>query len=178
MGAIGIGNIDYVKSTLRLEMNQPLIKINGLNKVMLHIGTYQGFITGIKSDSMITPVELFYMGGNGLGGINITPLRGYQDQSVGPYYGGRVISHYYTELRFAMTQDPMPIFIYAFAEAGNVWHSLKYADPFSLKRSAGFGVRMLLNPIGIIGFSYGFGFDKNDRTGKISGWRFLFHFGQ
>lgn len=178
MGALGIGNIDYIKSTLRLEMNQPLMKIKGINRIMLHIGTYQGLITGIKSDTMITPIELFYMGGNGLGGINVTPLRGYPDQSVGPLYGGRILSHYYTELRFAMAQDPMPIFIYLFAEAGNVWHNFKQVDPFSLKRSAGFGVRMLLNPIGIIGFSYGFGFDKDDRTGKVSGWRFLFHFGQ
>lgn len=178
MGALNIGNIDYFKSTLRMEMNQPLMKIKGINRVMLNIGTYLGFISGIKSDSMITPIELFYMGGNGLGGINVDPLRGYTDQSVGPLYGGRVLAHYYTELRFAITQDPMPVFLYGFAEAGNVWHSLKYADPFNLKRSAGFGVRMLLNPIGIIGFSYGFGFDNDDRTGKVSGWRFLFHFGQ
>jgi len=178
MGALGIGNIDYFKSTIRMEMNQPLMQIKGMNKLMLHIGTYQGFITGFKSDTMITPVELFYMGGNGLSGINVTPLRGYPDQSVGPMYGGRILSQYYTELRFALAQDPMPIFIYGFAEAGNVWHTLKDADPFNLKRAVGFGVRLLLNPIGLIGFSYGFGFDEDDRTGRVSGWRFLFHFGQ
>ncbi len=178
MGALGIGNIDYIKSTLKLEMNQPILKIKGINKLMLNISTYQGLIAGMNSDTMITPIELFYMGGNGLGGINITPLRGYKDQSVGPYYGGRLLSQYSTELRFALAQNPMPIFIYAFAEAGNVWHSFKDTDPFNLKRSAGFGLRMLLNPIGIIGFSYGYGFDNDDKTGKVSGWRFLFHFGQ
>jgi outer membrane protein insertion porin family len=127
---------------------------------------------------MITPIELYYMGGNGLSGINVTPLRGYADQSVGPKYGGRIISQYFTELRFALAQDPMPIFVYAFAEAGNVWDNFKGTDPFNLKRSAGFGLRLLLNPIGLIGFSYGYGFDLDDRTGKPSGWKFLFHFGQ
>lgn len=178
MGSLGVGNIDYLKSTLRMEMNQPLIQINGINKLILHVGTFHGHITGFKSDTMITPIELFYMGGNGLSGISVTPLRGYSDQSVGPQYGGRIMSQYFTELRFAIAQDPMPIFAYVFAEAGNVWNNLKATDPFNLKRSAGVGLRLLLNPIGLIGFSYGYGFDPDDRTGKISGWKFLFHFGQ
>jgi hypothetical protein len=35
-----------------------------------------------------------------------------------------------------------------------------------------------LQALGIIGFSYGYGFDKTDDTGQLSGWRFLFHIGQ
>lgn len=178
MGSLGVGNIDYLKSSLRMEMNQPLIQIDGINKLILHVGTFHGHIAGFKSDTMITPIELFYMGGNGLSGISVTPLRGYPDQSVGPQYGGRIMSQYFSEIRFAIAQDPMPIFAYVFAEAGNVWNNLKATDPFNLKRSAGVGLRLLLNPIGLIGFSYGYGFDTDDRTGKVSGWRFLFHFGQ
>ena len=178
MGALGIGTIDYLKSSLRMEINQPLMQIKGINRLVLALGLYQGFITGIKSDTMMIPNMLYYMGGNGLSGYNVTPLRGYQDQSVGPRLGGKILSHYYSELRFAVSQDPMPIYIYGFAEAGNVWNNLKSTDPFNLKRSAGVGVKLLLNPIGLIGFSYGYGFDKDDRTGEISGWRFLFHFGQ
>ena len=32
----------------------------------------------------ISPIDLFSMGGTGLGYINTTPLRGYEDQSIGP----------------------------------------------------------------------------------------------
>jgi outer membrane protein insertion porin family len=72
----------------------------------------------------------------------------------------------------------MPIYFYSFAMAGNVWDEFGGADPFDLKRSAGVGLKMLLNPIGIIGFSYGFGFDPINRTGNIPGWKFLFEIGQ
>lgn len=50
------------------------------------------------------------------------------------------------ELRFALSLNPMPIYILGFAEAERV--NLSSADPFNLKRSAGFGMRILLNPIG------------------------------
>jgi outer membrane protein insertion porin family len=32
-------------------------------------------------------------------------------------------------------------------------------DMHDLRRSAGFGVRLLVNPIGMIGFDYGYGYD-------------------
>ena len=118
------------------------------------------------------------MGGNGLCGLGITPLRGYEDQSVGPNKGGTVMSKYTAELRFAISLEPMPVYLYAFAEAGNVWSDLKNTDPFNLKRSSGLGLQILFNPFGLIGFSYGYGFDKSDLTGEVSGWRFLFHLGQ
>jgi outer membrane protein insertion porin family len=72
----------------------------------------------------------------------------------------------------------MPIYVYAFAEAGNVWDTFSKYDPFDLKRSAGLGLQMFLNPIGIVGFSYGYGFDAPRGTTEPSGWRFLFHLGQ
>jgi len=88
------------------------------------------------------------------------------------------MSKYTAELRFAVSLDPMPVYFYGFAEAGNVWSDLKNTDPFDLKRSAGVGMQIMLNPIGLIGFSYGYGFDKSDITGQRSGWQFLFHLGQ
>ncbi len=62
--------------------------------------------------------------------------------------------------------------------AGNVWDGFGGADLFDLKRSAGMGLKMLLNPIGIIGFSYGYGFDPITQFGTVPGWRFLFEIGQ
>ena len=82
------------------------------------------------------------------------------------------------ELRFALSVNPMPIYILGFAEAGNVWANLASTDPFNLKRSAGFGMRILLNPIGLLGFDYGYGFDPIGVVGPASGWQFHFQFGR
>jgi outer membrane protein insertion porin family len=73
----------------------------------------------------------------------------------------------------------MPIYVYGFAEAGNVWDSFSDLDAFDLRRSAGMGLQLFLNPIGILGFSYGYGFDPtNIDPTQPSGWTFLFNIGQ
>ncbi|MBM2814541.1 MAG: yaeT [Ignavibacteria bacterium] len=177
LGALGLSTTDYFKNEITFDMYNPLFQIDGNDRLVLYLGTKAGYITGFKSDTAISPIELYMIGGNGLGGFGVTPLRGYQDPRVGAVDAGRVLSKYTAELRFAVTLAPMPIYIYGFMEAGNVWKSLKITDPFDLKRSAGFGVQLMINPIGVVGFSYGYGFDK-DYTGAISGWRFLFHLGQ
>jgi outer membrane protein insertion porin family len=125
------------------------------------------------------------MGGTGLGYISTTPLRGYEDQAVGPrspggaFIGGRAMTKQTAELRLALAINPIPIYVLGFVEGGNVWESLKQADFGDLKRSAGFGARLQINPIGLIGFDYGFGFDDVfPRDGKPDGWRFHFVFGR
>jgi len=55
----------------------------------------------------------------------------------------------------------------AFLEAGNAWDSFKDYDPFSLKRSAGMGLRVFLPMFGTIGFDYGVGFDKRKKGEKF-----------
>ena len=51
-------------------------------------------------------------------------------------------------------------------------------NPMDLKRSAGIGVRLLINPIGLIGFDYGYGFDGLYPGDTPSGWHFHFQFGK
>jgi len=179
LGGLGIGTTDFLKTELKFEINQTVLKINEQPRVVLNVSSNWGYITGLKSDTSINPIELFYMGGTGLSsGFPVTPLRGYPDQSVGPRGGGKVLARHFAELRFAVSLDPMPIYFYGFVESGNVWSDLNKTDPFNLKRSAGVGVQLFLQALGIIGFSYGYGFDKTDDTGQLSGWRFLFHIGQ
>ena len=81
------------------------------------------------------------------------------------------------ELRYALTLSPMPIYLLAFYEAGNVWLEHTVQNPLDLKRSAGLGLRLLINPIGMIGFDYGYGFDSMERGGSRSGWNFHFQLG-
>ncbi|MCX6147759.1 MAG: outer membrane protein assembly factor BamA [Candidatus Kapabacteria bacterium] len=177
LGGVGLGQTDYFKNEFLFEFYNPLMKIKESNRLVLMLSTKIGYLTGLSSDTAFSPIELYRMGGNGLSGFGVTPLRGYADQSI-ESQGGKVMARFIAELRFAISVDPMPIFFYGFAEAGNVWKSLTIADPFSLKRSAGVGLQMLLNPIGIIGFSYGYGFDPTGTDFSATGWKFLFHLGQ
>lgn len=161
------------------------IPLFGTNKLVLYAGTQSGLIVGGKNDSLITPTEFFYMGGTGIGYFSTTPLRGYEDRSIGPRagrsgtIGGKFFFKSALELRFSVALNPIPIYVLGFAEGGNVWDSPKYADIFDVKRSVGFGARILINPLGMVGFDYGYGFDDVEpHDGKADGWKFHFVFGR
>lgn len=179
MGSIGLGEIDYFKNEFNFETYSPLAKIEGSDRLVFMLGTKIGYLNGFNSDTTISPIELYRMGGNGLSGFtNVTPLRGYPDSKLGTGFGDKFLMKYTAELRFAVSLDPMPVYVYGFAEAGNIFKDFKNTDPFDLKRSAGVGVQLMIAPIGIVGFSYGYGFDRYADETDVSGWRFLFHLGQ
>jgi outer membrane protein insertion porin family len=176
------GNIDYHKWQLQSDWFLPIF---GSTRFALYISSMYGFIGDFYKDSVIPPIELFFMGGTGLGYIATTPLRGYEDQAVGPrnvsgdIVGGKAMTQQTAELRFNVSLSPIPIYLLTFAEAGNVFESMARADFFDLKRSVGFGARLQIQPIGMIGFDYGYGFDDvYPRDGKPDGWRFHFVFGR
>ncbi|GAB5465016.1 MAG: outer membrane protein assembly factor BamA [Candidatus Kapaibacteriales bacterium] len=179
MASIGLGETDFLKNELTFDTYNPLFKYEDKDKIVLYLGARLGYLAGIKSDTAINPIELYRMGGNGLAGIGVTPFRGYQDRTIGPRNGGRLQAKYTAEMRFSITQNPMPIYVYGFAEAGNVWTGFSEVDPFDLRRAAGVGLQLFLNPIGILGFSYGYGFDPtNSDPTRPSGWQFIFNLGQ
>jgi outer membrane protein insertion porin family len=140
-------------------------------------------ISSLSSDNYVPPNELLFMGGSGLS-YNTVSLRGYEDRTVGPVnksgspIGGRFLIKYGVELRYAVSQDPIPVFLTLFAEAGNIWSSFKQADFFDLKRSVGFGARLVLPAVGIIGFDLGYGFDRKIVDGEDPSWLFHFQFGR
>ena len=176
------GTIDFHKWVFGSEWYLPLFNSS---KMALYLSMQYGYVTTFYSNSYIQPVDLFFMGGTGLGYVSTTPLRGYEDQAVGPrnssgmIVGGKAMAKETLELRFALAVNPIPIYLLTFVEAGNVYESFARADFFDLKRSAGFGARLLINPIGMIGFDYGYGFDDVfPRDGRPDGWRFHFVFGK
>ena len=199
-GSIGLGQMDYFKNQLTLESYTPLLQIAEQNRLTLRLNADMGYVTGLNpATELIQPLELYYMGGTVLGGFAITPLRGYPDRQIGPRLpqegnpqgttpqGGRAMMLLNAELRFAVTLNPVPIYAMAFVEAGNVWDRISSVNPFDLKRSAGVGVRFLINPIGLLGFDYAYGFDPilgldgtrvGDSNGTSPGWRFHFQFGR
>ncbi|MCZ7557407.1 MAG: outer membrane protein assembly factor BamA [Bacteroidia bacterium] len=177
------GSVDYHKHRLELMWFTPLLQSENQSRLTLYTGTRFGLVKGFSESSYIPPIEYYYMGGNGLQ-YQTEQLRGYEDRSIGPRIngviaGGTIYSHYVAELRFAITLNPMPLYILGFAEAGNIWLNEKFLDPFDLKRSAGLGARLLIQGIGLIGFDYGYGFDDVEpKDGKADGWHFHFQFGR
>jgi len=175
------GNVGYHKWLFNAEWFTPLYSSG---RLVLFSQTTLGYIDAFRDESEIPPIEYFYMGGTGLGYISTTALRGYDDRSVGPRdgrgeIGGRVLEKQTLELRLAVTLSPIPIYFLMFAEGGNVFTNFHHADFSDLKRSYGFGARLLINPIGLIGFDYGYGADHVLSTdGGPDGWRFHFQFGR
>ncbi len=172
------GNARYHKHIFTADWYVPIF---GIPRIALATSSTVGFIFEFENNARIPPQEYFYMGGTGLGQFQTTPLRGYEDRSVGPNqgrFGGKAMMKHSIELRFALTINPIPIYTLAFAEAGNVWLDHSIQDPLDLRRSAGVGVRLLINPIGLVGFDYGYGFDSPLPGGSVPGWRFHFQFGR
>lgn len=157
------------------------VPLTSSGRVTLMSSNMVGLIYGFDKNPSVPYQDMFYMGGTGLGQIAVTPLRGYDDRSIGPdagNIGGRAMAKYTTELRFALAMNPIPIYTLFFAEAGNVWLNPSVMDMNELRRSAGFGVRLLVNPIGLIGFDYGYGYDGATPNAAAPGWKFHFQFGK
>jgi len=179
-GPILPGDVDYLKIGFTAEWYRRLFNSN---RIALYTVADLGYIDEIVRGTKIQPFEFYYMGGNGLI-IATTSLRGYDDRTVGPrnafgdVIGGRVMAKFGTELRLAVTLEPIPLYILAFAEAGNVFESFQKTDIFDLRRSVGFGARLLINPIGLIGFDIGYGFDRKITSDKDPAWLFHFQFGR
>lgn len=175
------GNARYHKHVFSADWFAPIL---GSTRVALAVSSNFGFVFGFEKTSFIPLQDYFYMGGTGLGQFSTTPLRGYEDRSVGPrsatgnVIGGQSMIKHSAELRFALAINPVPIYTLFFAEAGNVWREPRLMNPNDLKRAAGIGVRLMINPIGLIGFDYGYGFDPLFPTEGPSGWKFHFQFGR
>lgn len=173
-GPLG-GNVSFHKHILKNDWFSPIF----LNFVLMS-SMQAGYIEGFGDDTKNIPfLELFFMGGEGLS--RSIALRGYNDPLSNSVTedGGKVMFKYSTELRFPISPNPT-IFGLFFAEAGNTWATLPETDIFDLRRSVGFGLRIFMPMLGIIGFDYAYGFDNIDfSTGKKFGdWKPHFVFGR
>ncbi len=134
-----------------------------------------------------SPFEGFILGGDGMSGYNtygseVIGLRGYPNNSLTPRvndsYSGNVYDKFTLELRYPIVLQPQStIYALVFLEGGNSWSDIRDFNPFSIKRSAGFGVRVLLPIVGMLGIDWGYGFDPVESKAK-SGSNFHFVIGQ
>ena len=177
------GTARYNKHLFSIDWYMP---VANSSRIALYFGSQYGAIFPYSSNSKDVPIlESFNMGGTGLGQIATIPLRGYEDRSIGPvnefdqYLPAHAMAKYTAELRFNVALNPIPIYFLAFAEAGNTWENVAKSEIFDLKRSAGLGARLLINPIGLLGFDYGYGYDVVKAIDKNpSEWKFHFQFGR
>lgn len=131
----------------------------------------------------VSPFERYYMGGSGLSGYQnfvareIIALRGYTDNSLSSANGDPLCARYTMELRYPISLNPQAtIFVLGFAEAGNTWAKYKDFNPFQVKRSAGFGLRVFLPMFGLLGLDYGWGFDNIPGSPGTGNGKGQFHF--
>ena len=88
--------------------------------------------------SYIPFYDRFVMGGNGIPYGN--PLRGYDDNRVGPVtlsgnpIGGNAMVKFGTEIRVPFAENPV-VYGLLFAEMGNVWSSVDLMERLSLPRN-------------------------------------------
>lgn len=156
-----------------------------VGKFVLRSTAEMGFMDGYNSELGAPPFERFYVGGTGLfggryDGRELIPLRGYENAStyggtaddITQRGGGTIYNRFSLELRYPITlNQTAKIYGLAFLEGGNVWNTWSNYNPFQLKRSAGFGVRVYMGAFGLIGFDFAYGFDKPLLGTEPSGWR-------
>jgi outer membrane protein insertion porin family len=142
-----------------------------------------GFLARYNKTVGYSPFERFYLGGSGISGFQnfvareIIALRGYPDNSLSSSVGDPICARYTMELRYPISLNPQAtIFVLGFAEAGNSWTDYKKFNPFQVKRSAGFGLRVFLPMFGLLGIDYGWGFDNVPGQPGIGNGKGQFHF--
>lgn len=160
--------LEYFKVKLTGEWYLPLTPDKKL-VLMPRVGF--GIMGNFDKNKPLSPFERYYLGGNGLtgvqmgqlGGREMIALRGYDNNSLNSSAGDPIVAKYTMEVRYPISLNPQATFyVLAFAEAGNTYTSAKTFNPFNVKKSAGLGVRIFLPMFGMLGLDYGWGFDYLD----------------
>ena len=176
-GGLFGGHEEFVKNELKIKWWTPVFW-----KFVLYQDIHLGNINSFGKFAVIPYDERFYMGGAGMVSYT-TPLRGYEDRSVGPVrstsymLGGKALAKYSLELRVPVSDNPT-MYVLAFGETGQVWNAFKDVQMDRMVRSTGVGARIFMPMIGMLGFDVGYGFDNPyDPNGKPYGWKTHFVFG-
>lgn len=155
-----------------------------IGKLTLMSNAELGFLGAYNDEIGAPPFERFYVGGDGLAtgqfdGRTTIALRGYPNSSLSEVTGGTIYNKVSFELRYPITLKPSAsIYALTFLEGGNSWSDFQDYNPFSLKRSAGGGIRVFMPAFGLLGIDFGYGFDEIPGSIEISGWQTHFIIGQ
>jgi outer membrane protein insertion porin family len=160
-GLLG-GSIDFQK--YRLDHRTYLKPVW---RPVLMIRSRLGAVQPYKAGIPIPSNETFR-----LGGTLFDYLRGYDDYDVVPddniridsfgrevrFPGGNYMATFTAELQFPIAD---PLHGLMFYDMGNTWNELDDISLNEFKRGAGFGLRMEVPMLGILGLDYAYGFDRD-----------------
>ncbi len=165
------GDLSYYKYYLINEVYLPVFwKISLVSRSRL------GYLKGYKESVSVPYSERFMPGGTSFDGM----VRGYPNREVSPRVSGEEVGGETMFVNNFELQIPIIANMVSgilFYDVGNAWRNLSETNPFELKRSAGVGVRLYVPQLGLVGFDFGYGFDKLDGARDIGGWRTHFQFG-
>ncbi len=161
--------VEYHKWRFNAEFFSPLF-----DKVVLRISAKMGYLGYYNRELGYAPFERFQLGGDGINnqaigyqGTDIIALRGYEVTDLeanvkdGQTVAAPIFQKVTTEIRYPLSTNPnSTMYTMLFLEAGNAWEGFDRYNPFQLKRSLGFGFRVMLPMFGLIGFDYGLGLDN------------------
>ncbi len=143
-----------------------------------------GILGSYNSKLGDSPFERFFVGGDGmssfqLDGRETIALRGYENGRISSIDGGTIYNKFQMELRYPITLKPSAsIYVLGFLEAGNSYDGFKNFNPFTVKRSAGLGLRIFMPAFGMLGIDFAHGYDPLPGTTVKSGWQTHFIIGQ
>lgn len=171
--------IEFYKVVFSGKWYSPVI-----GKMVLMSNAELGFLGAYNDEIGAPPFERFYVGGDGMqqgrfDGRTTIALRGYPNSSLSSQTGGTIYNKVSLELRYPITLKPSAsIYALTFLEGGNSWNEFDEYRPFTLKRSAGGGLRVFMPAFGLLGVDFGYGFDTIPGSNQISGWQTHFIIGQ
>ena len=175
--------LEFYKIKFKADWYTSLTKL-GKNDLVLRPSVEFGFLGAYNNDRGVIPFERFFVGGDGLGnfsldGREVIQLRGYPNQSLSSTDGGSIYNKFSLELRYPITLGAQAkIYALSFLEAGSSVNDFKDFDPFNLKRSAGFGLRIFMPAFGLLGIDFGHAFDNLPDGTSPKKWETHFIIGQ
>ncbi|NIJ43784.1 outer membrane protein insertion porin family [Wenyingzhuangia heitensis] len=180
--------LEYYKINLKAKWYTALV-----DKFVLMTNVQFGYLGSYNSEKGEIPFERYYVGGDGLNtnsfdGREVIGLRGYENSSLSGFAtgtngdltsGDNVYDKFSMEVRYPITLKPSAsIYALGFVEAGNSYSDFNNFNPFDIKKSAGFGIRIFMPAFGLLGIDFGHGFDNVPGAVEKSGWQTHFIIGQ
>ena len=172
------GNHNYIKNSFEINNFSSISEKTVISQIF-KIGNLS-YINNSNNANSIVPISArYFMGGSGMSYGEM--LRGYRENSIGPYLtgptGGNLMLKYSLEFRMLFSSDPT-VYGFLFADMGNIWSDYDVVKLTDLKRSAGIGFRLYMPMLGVLGYDIGYGFDSTIiDDGRAHGWEHHFIFG-
>jgi outer membrane protein insertion porin family len=164
------GDFSYLKGMVEYEHYFPLPF-----KLVLGSNNKYGLITPIRGPIKISRYDLFKIGGV----YGDADLRGYKEYWFGGYYNkpelGISMFASTLEVRYPLLEQQL--YLGVFGDVGNTWPTLAKVDLSDLYKGVGFGLRLNIPMMGIMGFDFAWGIDDDEHRcygGKPHG--FELHF--